>query len=214
MYIIKQTKNASGAYPALQEKSYIPAGYMEFPEEFYSVFYQVDKEYAGFVDLTITDGKITAVEWNEEAYQAYIDNSVDIDALKESKHSEISEACNTNITDGIDVELPSGTEHFSLEETDQINLTAALTMVEQGAPSYPYHADGNLCRLYTADEIKAISASAMSHKLYHTTYCNHIFNWIKRAESIEEVKSIYYGATLPDDLLANMTEILANAQTV
>lgn len=137
-----------------------------------------------------------------------------IEELKVSKRYEMSETCNTTITSGIDVELSAGTEHFSLEETDQINLTAALTMVEQGAPSYPYHADGNLCRLYTADEIKAISAAAMSHKLYHTTYCNHLFNWIERAESIEEVKSIYYGATLPDDLLANMTEILTNAQTV
>lgn len=214
MYIIKLTKNESGAYPALQEKSYIPPGYMEYPEEFYDVFYPADKECAGFVDLTITGGEIADVTWNEEAYQVYINNSVDIDALKASKHSEMSEACNNAITDGVDVELPSGTEHFSLEETDQINLTAALTMVEQGAPSYPYHADGNLCRLYTADEIKAISAAAMSHKLYHTTYCNHLFNWIERSESIEEVKSIYYGATLPDDLLANMTEILTNAQTV
>lgn len=137
-----------------------------------------------------------------------------LDNLKAMKRNEIDTACKKAIIDGIDVELPSGTEHFSLEETDQINLTAALTMVEQGAPSYPYHSDGNLCRLYTADEIKAISAAAMSHKLYHTTYCNHLFNWIERAESIEEVKSIYYGVTLPDDLLANMTEILTNAQTV
>ena len=214
MYIIKLTKNESGAYPALQEKSYIPPGYMEYPVEFYDVFYPVDKECAGFVGLTIEDGKITDATWNEEAYQAYINNSVDIDALKASKHSEMSEACNKAIMSGVDVKLPTGTEHFSLEETDQINLTAALTMVERGAPSYPYHADGNLCRLYTAGEIKAISAAAMSHKLYHTTYCNHLFNWIERAESIEEVKSIYYGATLPDDLLANMTEILTNAQTV
>lgn len=214
MYIIKLTKNESGAYPALQEKSYIPAGYMEFPEEFYDVFYPTDKECAGFVDLTVADGKITAVTWNNEAYQAYLSNSFDIESAKASKHSEMSEACNAAIVEGIDVELSSGTEHFSLEETDQINLTAALTMVEQGAPSYPYHADGSLCRLYTADEIKAISSAAMSHKLYHTTYCNHLFNWIDRAESIEEVKSIYYGATLPDDLLANMTEILTNAHTV
>ena len=134
--------------------------------------------------------------------------------VKKKKRDEVDLACMNAIIDGVDVELPTGVEHFSLEETDQINLTAALTMVEQGAPSYPYHADGNLCRLYTADEIKAISAAAMSHKLYHTTYCNHLFNWINRAESIEEVKSIYYGATLPDDLLANMTEIMTSAQTI
>ena len=87
-------------------------------------------------------------------------------------------------------------------------------MVEQGAPSYPYHADGNLCRLYTADEIKAISAAAMSHKLYHTTYCNHLFSWIDRVETEEELDAIYYGATLPDDLQANMNEVLSGAQTV
>lgn len=137
-----------------------------------------------------------------------------LEEVKKKKRDEADLACMNAIIDGVDVELPTGVEHFSLEETDQINLTAALTMVEQGAPAYPYHADGSLCRLYTADEIKAISAAAMSHKLYHTTYCNHLFNWIDRAESIEEVKSIYYGATLPDDLLANMTEILTNAQTV
>lgn len=134
--------------------------------------------------------------------------------VKKKKRDEVDLACMNAIINGVDVELPTGVEHFSLEETDQINLTAALTMVERGVPSYPYHADGQLCRLYTADEIKAISAAAMSHKLYHTTYCNHLFNWIERAESIEEVKSIYYGATLPEDLQANMTEVLASAQTV
>lgn len=214
MYIIKQIKNASGAYPALQEKSYIPAGYMEYPAEFYDVFYPADKKAAGFVDLTVTDGKITAVEWNDRAYQAYLTSSVDIVSLKTEKRAEMSEQCNAAIIAGVDAETSQGTEHFSLQETDQINLTAALTMVEQGAPSYPYHADGNLCRLYTADEIKAISAAAMAHKLYHTTYCNHLFNWIERSETAEEIEAIYYGAELPEDLQANMTEVLASAQTV
>lgn len=152
--------------------------------------------------------------WNGENW---IEPEPPVETLEEVKKKKIDEvdlACMNAIIDGVDVELPTGAEHFSLEETDQINLTAALTMVEQGAPSYPYHADGNLCRLYTADEIKAISAAAMTHKLYHTTYCNHLFNWIERLETAEEIEAIYYGVELPEDLQANMTEVLASAQTV
>lgn len=88
MYIIEQIKNESGSYSALQEKSYIPDGYMEYPAEFYDIFYPADKECAGFVDLTITDGKITAVTWNEEAYQMYIESLPDPETEPEVKTNE------------------------------------------------------------------------------------------------------------------------------
>jgi len=133
-----------------------------------------------------------------------------ISYYKELKLSEVSQACNAIIISGCDVALSDGaTEHFSLTETDQINLTAATAAIEQGASGYPYHADGQLCRLYSAQDIQAIGKAATAHKLYHTTYCNHLNMWIRRAESILVLNDISYGVVLPEDLAQNMAAIIA-----
>lgn len=56
-------------------------------------------------------------------------NAKKLEELKINKEIEISDACNTAIIAGIDVETTHGIEHFSLEETDQINLTTAYNTV-------------------------------------------------------------------------------------
>lgn len=135
-----------------------------------------------------------------------------LDARRAAKLSKLSTACNAAITAGCDVTLTDGTtEHFSLMETDQINLSTAVAACEQGATAYPYHADGQLCRLYPAADIVAIGTAATKHKLYHTTYCNHVMTWARRAESVDELQGITYGAALPEDLAANMEAVLGNA---
>lgn len=127
----------------------------------------------------------------------------------EQKLMEISEACQSVIRAGTDVELPDGSvQHFSLKDEDQINLSFALKAVESGATHFPYHADGDICRLYSAEEIMTISTAATAFKLYHTTYCNHLNVWVKRSAD-NELDSIYYGAELPGDLAANMNGIMA-----
>ena len=73
-----------------------------------------------------------------------------LDEIRADKLEELSSSCNATITAGMDVDTTQGTEHFALEETDQINLTTALSAVQSGAAGYPYHADGQLCRLFTA----------------------------------------------------------------
>lgn len=138
------------------------------------------------------------------------DRQPNIADLRAAKTAAMSAACNAAITAGMDVETTQGTEHFSLQETDQINLTAAVTAVQQGAAGYPYHADGELCRMFTAAEIGAVGQASIAHKLYHTTYCNHLFAWIRRA-SAAELAGITYGAELPDDLAASMQALLTQA---
>lgn len=136
----------------------------------------------------------------------------DLDTLRAAKLAELSGACKAAIVAGCDVTLTDGTvEHFALEETDQINLNAAYTACQQGATEYPYHADGQLCRLYSAADIIAIGDAATAHKLYHTTYCNHLLTWARRAEAADELPGIIYGAELPEDLEANMTRVLGGA---
>lgn len=136
----------------------------------------------------------------------------DLDTLRAAKLDELSDACNAAIVAGCDVTLADGTvEHFALEETDQINLNAAYTACQQGATEYPYHADGQLCRLYSAADIIAIGDAATAHKLYHTTYCNHLLTWARRAETADELAGIVYGVELPEDLKANMVKVLGGA---
>lgn len=136
----------------------------------------------------------------------------DLEQLRAGKEAEISAACNGAIIAGMDVETSQGTEHFALQETDQINLTTALSAVQAGAAGYPYHADGQLCRMFTSEEIQAIAQASVRHKLYHTTLCNHLLTWVRRAATAEELGTITYVAEdLPDDLASNMASVLAAA---
>lgn len=128
---------------------------------------------------------------------------------QQNKLVALSTACNQAIINGMDVETTEGTEHFSLEETDQINLTTAVSAIEQGAKGYPYHADKKLCRMFTAQEIKSIAESATAHKLYNTTLCNHLLMLVRRATTTAELDTITYSADcLPIDLAENMKKIL------
>lgn len=170
-----------------------------------------------FVDITRTwsekDEEIAKREaYNGEYTIEDVPDDRPLDEIRADKLAELSADCNAAITAGMDVETTKGTEHFSLQETDQINLTTALSAVQSGASGYPYHADGQLCRLFTAAEIQAIAVASVRHKLYHTTLCNHLLTWARRAETKEELSGITYSADgLPEDLAANMAAVLAAA---
>ena len=163
-----------------------------------------------YLRQTFVDGVLTLT--NEPEPQPYVPT---VDEVRTHTLEAISQACYEAIVNGIDVTLSDGTTgHFSLEETDQINLTTAYNAVQQGAVGYPYHADGQLCKVYPAEDIINISNVATSHKLYHLTYCNHMMAWTRRAETVEELERIVYGAELPEDLAENMQEVLINAAVV
>lgn len=171
--------------------------------------------------LYLTDGNmvefvgVSEAAWEKIQFEGGGWYQPPLDEVKTSKIVDLSAACNAAIVAGMDVETSQGTEHFSLEETDQINLSAALTAVQAGAASYPYHADGQLCRMFTAAEIQAIAQASVQHKLYHTTLCNHLLTWARRAETAEELAGISYTAdNLPEDLAANMAEVLASASSL
>ena len=158
---------------------------------------------------TLTDGSEVILGGDIPGIDELFLNNRPLDEIRADKLAELSASCNAAITDGMDVETTQGTEHFSLKETDQINLTTALSAVQSGAAGYPYHADGQLCRLFTAAEIQAIAAASVRHKLYHTTLCNHLLTWARRAETKEELAGITYAADgLPEDLAANMAAVL------
>lgn len=188
-------RNQDGCNTVPEGWAMIPDG-MEIPNSF------------PFVNIEVNGQIVTALTTNEDAYDVM--QTEKTEEIRLAKQIELSTACNDAITSGIDVATTQGVEHFSLQETDQINLTTAFNAVNQGMASYPYHSDGRLCRMFTADEIIAISNASVQHKLYHTTLCNHLLTWARRADTQAELESITYSAEdLPEDLKQNMDTILS-----
>lgn len=214
MNYLNRTIHADGSYPAPQST---PApDLIPLTDEQAAMVVR----YSGFVVIeeeTDGSGAISCkVTPNLEAWEAWKAAQPDpLEELRAAKEDELSAACNAAIVAGMDVETSQGAEHFSLQETDQINLTTALSAVQAGAAGYPYHADGQLCRMFSAAEIQAIAQASIEHKLYHTTLCNHLLTWARRAETAEELEGIAYTTEgLPEDLAANMAQVLAAAQNV
>jgi len=133
-----------------------------------------------------------------------------LETVQANKLAELSKECSKAITAGCDVTLSSCAGHIALTAEDQINLSTAMSAVEQGATGYPYHLDGQLCAIFPGEDITAMAQAATVHKLYHTTYYNHLAAWVRRCESVEEVQAITYGSELPEDLVANMAAVLAS----
>lgn len=128
-----------------------------------------------------------------------------------AKEQEILSTCHETIVKGFDI----GEQHFSLEETDQLNLTTAAAAIKDGLSRYPYHADGEPCRMYTANEINTIVKAATFHKLYHTTLCNHLLQQLKRVTEHYQLLAIDYSPeSLSSDLRENFRSIMTTAQNL
>ena len=137
------------------------------------------------------------------------------DPYRERKIAECDEACSRAIVKGCDVTLEDGTvEHFALTAEDQINIATAEKAVQAGATQFPYHADGKLCRLYDAKDIMNIINTATAWKTYHTTYFNHLKQWINRTEEKADILAIHYGDELPEDLKQSLDAIMAAMQAL
>lgn len=120
-----------------------------------------------------------------------------LEELKEAKRAEVNAACGQIICNGITVELSTGSQHFSLSQTDQLNLFGLQAQIASGVTQIIYHADGQPCRFYPASDITLLIEKAMFHASYHTTYANSLRSWIDSAETAEELQEVYYGADIP-----------------
>ena len=114
--------------------------------------------------------------------------------------ADMSEACNQAIVSGVDVTLSDGgTYHFSLGIEDQINMMNLQSMVLSGAESVPYHADGEGCRYYGADDFNKIAEAATAWKLYHESYFNSLRDYIRSLTTNEDLGDVEYGMEIPEE---------------
>lgn len=175
-------------------------------------YMQEERLYANDNNLAEQIAEAQKYAYNGEYAIVDVPDTRPLSEIRADKETELSVACKAAIEAGMDVETTQGTEHFDLTQEDQINLTTALGKVDAGATAHPYHSKRSLCRMFTADEIRAVSAAAVAHALYNQTLCNHLLTWARRAETAEELEGITYSAEgLPEDLAANMVQVLAAA---
>ena len=177
-------------------------------EEYQQLFEAIDK------------GEEIQVATEEDAYvqieteQIPIEEMVTVDFLKEQKIKEMNYMCNQIITNGFDIVLNDGNKHhFSLKIQDQINFIALSAMIQSGETIIPYHADGELCRYYSAEDISKVINFATEFKTYHTTYYNSLKAYIQSIQSKEVIHTITYGMNIPVEYQSDILKaILANAE--
>lgn len=138
------------------------------------------------------------------------DNALSV--VMSAKLSEISNACNAVIVNGVDIKFGEENVHFNLSIEDQSNINNLFRVVELGGTEFPYQADGGVCRIYTAVEIAAIYIAAQTLITTQTTYHNELKQYVQTLTSAEEVSAIQYGMTLPEPYLTEMNEKLTVAQ--
>jgi len=131
----------------------------------------------------------------------------DINEVRAVIKQEAGFDCSAAIYAGVDV----GGKRYSLTEHDQTEIMAQLQTVKEGAAFVPYHADGELCRMYSAAEFSEVAKAATAFIFYHRTYCNHLNAWIKRA-TLKQLDGIKYGAELPSDLAESMAAIISESR--
>lgn len=119
------------------------------------------------------------------------EDSTQLTVEKNKKITEMCSASQFTITNGVDY----NEKHFSLNTYDQINLTTLGALAQQGQ-SVPYHADGELCTVFTAEEMLGLITVATNWIVYHTTYFNLLKHQIDDMTSIDDVRNCYYGMEL------------------
>lgn len=138
---------------------------------------------------------------------------ITLEYLKTQKIKEMSHICNQTITNGFDITLSDGKEHhFSLTTQDQLNLITLSAMVSAGETTIPYHADGELCKHFSINDIENVIHTATIFKTYHTTYYNSLKEFIESIQDRNEVSNIYYGVTIPNEYQSEiLKELLSNS---
>lgn len=182
--------------------SYTPAIVLPIEEEEYNILFETLK----VQDEIIIEDNDTGEPDIPDEPEPYEDTST-IDFIRTSKINEMSYNCRKAIEQGFDLDIRGETYHFSLTTQDQLNLMSLGTMA-QTSDLIPYHADGETCMFYTAEEINQIISAMNARKIYHTTYYNALKDYINSLETIEEIASITYGTPIPDEYKSEALKVI------
>ena len=212
-------------WPSNQE---LPDHYAWVSKESFSEFYKENKRVAGFVTFTLSEDEteVTSMTWDENGYQHFLDT---LPAWSESaipqKVNEFSKICQQTIENGADIvfdeaDAENTTEHFDFTTEDQANINSMFNAVLLGATEYPYHSKGNLCKVYTKDQISKIYITMQATVTGQISYYNAMKNFLEtefaglRDENSENTfRAIQYGDPLTGVYLENYNAMMQVANT-
>lgn len=138
-----------------------------------------------------------------------------VDSVKAGKIAEIKKDCEEYIYAGADVTYADGVkEHFTYTLADQSNISEMFTAIMAGATEYPYHADGEICKIYSRERIVTIYGTLSLFKTEATTYHNSLKAQINAMTDADAISAIKFKETeLTGEYLTNYTAMMASAQT-
>ena len=220
VFIIRIEANSNGSRPPVQSWSGAapPDGFAFLTDAQKDAFYSTVP--AGFVNITVEEREgikyIASIEVNQEALDAYRailpDPTI---SVKAEKIAEIKQSCEDYICAGTDVTYADNTsEHFTYTLADQSNISEMFTAIMAGATEYPYHADGEICKIYSKAEIVTIYGTLCLFKTEATTYHNSLKAQINAMTDADAISAIKFKETeLTGEYLTNYTAMMASAQT-
>ena len=189
-------RNQTGTFSA------VPDGWVVIPENI------VIPDTFPFVSIEVDGQTVTSMT-------AGIIPIPDPSDIKHTKITEIKQSCEDYIYAGTNVTLPDGaTEHFTYSLADQSNISEMFTAIMAGATEYPYHADGEICKIYSKEQIVAIYGTMSLFKTEATTYHNSLKAQINAMTDAEAISATKFKETeLTGEYLTNYTTMMASAQT-
>ncbi len=120
----------------------------------------------------------------------------DLDALKMGKIAEIKKDCEKYINNGLDIKFSDDiVKHFTYDLADQNNISEMFIAVMNGASEFPYHANGEICELYTKEQIFKIYYTLALFKTEAITYHNSLKAQIINSEDIDSIKNTEFKVT-------------------
>lgn len=161
------------------------------------VVYEVDD-----IPIEVQNASIQEYCYTEEQ-GFYLNPAIDrLTPLIETKVQELSNTCSNTIYQGIPITLSNGsTQHFTLTEQDQLNLSGIGLKLLMGAQQIAWHEDDvtKECQYYSAEDAQKIIATLTTFKEYHITYFRDLRIYVYSLNTVEEVEAIEYGFELPEE---------------
>ena len=220
MFIIRIEANPSGSRPPLQSWNGAtpPEGFAFLTDAQKDVFYSTTP--AGFVNITVEEQEgvkyVASIEVNQEALDAFKATLPDpTDSVKAEKIAEIKKDCEEYIYAGTDVTYADGAkEHFTYSLVDQSNISEMFTAIMAGATEYPYHADGEICKIYSKEQIVTIYGTLSLFKTEATTYHNSLKAQVNAMTDVDAITAVKFKETeLTGEYLENYAAMMTSAQT-
>ena len=159
------------------------------------------------------EGLNKLVDIIEDCYFYHLYTEEEKKQIYENKIKELSNLCNLSITNGLSITLSNDeTKNFSYSIEDQSNISEMFNAILLGATSYPYHADGEACKMYSAQDIITIYFSLSQLKTSQITYFNQLKQYISTLKDVSDIKSVSYGQMLEGAYLENYNTLVAQAK--